>query len=58
MAHSIRLLDELAPGVPLGLSRGGRTMPVVTKAGGFGSAQTIGHARQRLRAWLQEEAQA
>ncbi|PWC29422.1 four-carbon acid sugar kinase family protein [Teichococcus aestuarii] len=56
--HSIRLLEEIAPGVPLGLAQGGRAMPVITKAGGFGGAQTIGHARQRLRAWLQQEAQA
>lgn len=56
--QSIRLLEELAPGVPLGLTRGARRLPVVTKAGGFGDQETIRHARQRLRAWLQEEATA
>lgn len=56
--HSLRMLDELAPGVPLGLTRGGRTLPVITKAGGFGDIHTIGHARRRLRAWLQEETTA
>lgn len=56
--RGIRLLEEIAPGVPLGLSRGGRGMPVITKAGGFGGPQTIGHARQRLRAWLQQKAEA
>ncbi|WP_237182157.1 four-carbon acid sugar kinase family protein [Roseomonas marmotae] len=54
--HSIRLLEEIAPGVPLGLTRGELMLPVVTKAGGFGDAGTIGHARRRLRARLQQEA--
>jgi uncharacterized protein YgbK (DUF1537 family) len=54
----IRLLEEVAAGVPLGLTRGARRLPVVTKAGGFGDADIIRHARQRLHAWLQEEAAA
>lgn len=56
--QGIRLLEEVAPGVPLGLTRGARQLPVVTKAGGFGDAEIIGHARRRLHAWLQEETAA
>ncbi|MFD1107953.1 four-carbon acid sugar kinase family protein [Pseudoroseomonas ludipueritiae] len=56
--QGIRLLEEVAPGVPLGLTRGARRLPVVTKAGGFGDTEIIGHARRRLHAWLQEETAA
>ncbi|MXP64216.1 four-carbon acid sugar kinase family protein [Roseomonas sp. M0104] len=50
---SIRLLDEVEPGVPLGLTRGRAGVPVVTKAGAFGNMDTIGRARDRMRALLQ-----
>ncbi|WP_227322559.1 four-carbon acid sugar kinase family protein [Acidisoma silvae] len=50
----IRLSDEIEPGVPLGLTRGALTIPVITKAGAFGDAGTLHrcllHLR-RLRAW-------
>jgi len=49
----IRLLDEIEPGVPLGITRGRIGIPVVTKAGAFGGAETIARARHRLRALLQ-----
>ncbi|RKK03781.1 four-carbon acid sugar kinase family protein [Pseudoroseomonas wenyumeiae] len=56
--QSIRLLEEVAPGVPFGLTRGARRLPVVTKAGGFGDTEIIRHVRHRLHAWLQEETAA
>ena len=34
--NGIRLLDEIEPGIPLGITLGGVSVPVVTKAGGFG----------------------
>lgn len=46
--HSIRLLDEVEPGVPLGISVGAVSLPVVTKAGAFGTAQTLRRSLERL----------
>lgn len=50
----IRLIEEVEPGVPLGLALparpGGPAIPVVTKAGAFGSAATIARSLDRLRA--------
>ena len=45
----IRLLDEIEPGVPLGLTRGALAVPVVTKAGAFGDAGTLGRCLSHLR---------
>ena len=39
--HGIRLLEEVEPGVPLGLTLGAISIPVVTKAGGFGDTATL-----------------
>lgn len=50
--HGIELIDEIEPGVPLGITRGAHAFPVMTKAGAFGGADTIAHARARLRAML------
>lgn len=47
---SIRLLAELEPGVPLGLAQGAVGLPIVTKAGAFGDAGTLGRCLARLRA--------
>ncbi len=47
--HGIRLLDEVEPGVPLGLTLCGRSIPVVTKAGGFGDAATLRRCLDRLK---------
>jgi uncharacterized protein YgbK (DUF1537 family) len=47
--HGIALLDEVEPGVPLGLTLGGRSLPVVTKAGGFGGPGTLLRCLERLR---------
>jgi len=45
----IRLLDEIEPGVPIGLTRGTLTVPVVTKAGAFGDAGTLSRCLCYLR---------
>jgi uncharacterized protein YgbK (DUF1537 family) len=46
--HSIRLLDEVEPGVPLGITAGAVRLPLVTKAGAFGDAQTLRRSLERL----------
>jgi uncharacterized protein YgbK (DUF1537 family) len=46
--HSIRLLDEVEPGVPLGITAGAVSIPVVTKAGAFGNAQSLQRSLERL----------
>lgn len=43
---SLRLLEEIEPGVPLGLAR---AMPVITKAGAFGDAGTLPRCLTYLR---------
>ncbi len=48
-AHSIRLLTELEPGVPLGELEGTGGLLVVTKAGAFGTRDTLSRALQTLR---------
>jgi uncharacterized protein YgbK (DUF1537 family) len=45
----MRLIDEVEPGVPLGVSLGARAIPVVTKAGAFGDAATLARCLTRLR---------
>jgi uncharacterized protein YgbK (DUF1537 family) len=51
-AAGLRLVDEVEPGVPLSLTEGWRTLPVVTKAGAFGTPDTLLHCRAVLRAGL------
>jgi uncharacterized protein YgbK (DUF1537 family) len=48
--HGIRLLEEVEPGVPLGITQGALAVPVMTKAGAFGRPDTILHSLARLRA--------
>lgn len=48
--QGIRLLDEVEPGVPLGLTLGARSIPVVTKAGAFGDGGTLRRCLDRLKA--------
>lgn len=48
--HGIRLVDEIEPGVSLGLTLGRLSVPVVTKAGAFGDPHTLIRIRERLRA--------
>lgn len=47
--HGIRLLEEVEPGVPLGITQGALTLPVMTKAGAFGHDGTILRSLARLR---------
>jgi uncharacterized protein YgbK (DUF1537 family) len=48
--YGIRLIDEVEPGVALGVSKGARSIPVVTKAGAFGGANTLRRCLARLKA--------
>ncbi|MDC7788845.1 four-carbon acid sugar kinase family protein [Rhodoplanes sp. TEM] len=45
----IRLLDEVEPGVPLGVTVGAVALPIATKAGGFGTDTTLLHCLDRLQ---------
>ena len=46
----LRLIGELETGLPCSMTEGWkRRLPVLTKAGGFGTPQTLLHCRQRLR---------
>jgi uncharacterized protein YgbK (DUF1537 family) len=45
----IQMIDEVEPGVPLGLTRGALAIPVVTKAGAFGDAGTLARCLSHLR---------
>lgn len=47
--NGIRLVDEIEPGVALGLTLGALTIPVVTKAGAFGDEDSLGRIADRLR---------
>lgn len=48
--NGIRLIDEIEPGVALGLTLGELEIPVVTKAGAFGDEDSLGRIADRLRA--------
>jgi uncharacterized protein YgbK (DUF1537 family) len=46
----LHILGQLEPGLPLSVTEGWtRQLPVLTKAGGFGTPQTLLHCRQFLR---------
>ena len=47
--EGIRLVDEIEPGIPLGLTLGGLSIPAVTKAGGFGNEDCLKRIIARLR---------
>ncbi|MDR3534899.1 MAG: four-carbon acid sugar kinase family protein [Acetobacteraceae bacterium] len=47
--NAIRLVDELEPGVSLGLTVGAVAVPLVTKAGAFGDAGSLVRSVRRLR---------
>lgn len=51
----VRLLDEIEPGVPIGLTRGALAVPIVTKAGAFGDAGTLSRCLCYLRRSRQTE---
>jgi uncharacterized protein YgbK (DUF1537 family) len=48
-AVGIRLVGEVEPGVPIGTAVGWRDLPIVTKAGAFGSVRALVHCRAALR---------
>jgi len=48
--HGIRLIEEVEPGVPLGLTEGALRLPVMTKAGAFGDEGTLLRSLARLHA--------
>ena len=45
----IRLIDEVAPGMSLGVALGDRQLPLLTKPGGFGDAGSLVYALEALR---------
>jgi uncharacterized protein YgbK (DUF1537 family) len=47
--EGIQLLDEIEPGIALGLTLGDVSLPVVTKAGGFGDEACLERIVARLR---------
>ncbi|MFD1703406.1 four-carbon acid sugar kinase family protein [Methylopila henanensis] len=52
--QGIRLVDEVEPGVSLGLSMGALSVPVATKAGAFGDDQSLIRIARALRAVRQK----
>ncbi len=48
-AGGLHLLGEVEPGVPMGLADARRPLPVVTKAGAFGTPQTLQRCRAALK---------
>ena len=47
--HGIQLADEIEPGVSLGVTLGRLSIPIATKAGAFGDADSLTRIRDRLR---------
>jgi uncharacterized protein YgbK (DUF1537 family) len=47
--NGIRLVDEIEPGVSLGLTLGALSVPVATKAGAFGDENSLVRINERLR---------
>jgi len=47
--HALRLVAEVEPGVPLGITVGPLALPFVTKAGAFGDEATLARCLARLR---------
>jgi D-threonate/D-erythronate kinase len=48
-AGGLHLLGEVEPGVPIGIADAQRPLPVVTKAGAFGTPQTLQRSRAALK---------
>lgn len=53
--QAIRLVGEIEPGVPWGETEGAVRRPVITKAGGFGTAETLRRGLDHLRALPRQE---
>jgi uncharacterized protein YgbK (DUF1537 family) len=47
--HGIRLIEEVLPGITLGIALGESRVPLVTKPGGFGDASSLARALAALR---------
>jgi D-threonate/D-erythronate kinase len=47
-AVGLRLVGEIEPGVPLSVTEGWGPIPVITKAGAFGTVETLSHCRAVL----------
>jgi uncharacterized protein YgbK (DUF1537 family) len=47
--EGLRLVDEIEPGIPLGLTLGEISIPAITKAGGFGNEECLTRIISRLR---------
>lgn len=56
-AAGIRLVGEIEPGIPLGTAEGGSHLAIVTKAGAFGTPETLVHCRAALRRFLMQPTQ-
>ena len=46
--HGIRLLDEIEPGIALGLTQGGIEIPIITKPGAFGDEDSLARCLDTL----------
>jgi D-threonate/D-erythronate kinase len=45
-AHALQLLREIEPGIPLSVALGRQSIPVITKAGAFGSPAALRQAAE------------
>jgi uncharacterized protein YgbK (DUF1537 family) len=57
-AGGLHLLGEVEPGVPIGLADARRPLPVVTKAGAFGTPETLQRSRAALKRLIRPDAAA
>ncbi len=53
-AVGIRLVGEVEAGIPLGTVEGWHNLPIITKAGAFGSPRTLVHCRAVLQRFLRQ----
>ena len=53
-AVGMRLIGEIEPGIPLGITEGGPRLAIVTKAGAFGTAETVLRCRAALQRFLNQ----
>ena len=53
--HGVRLIEEVAPGISLGIAVGESRVPLVTKPGGFGDASSLVSALEALRRMRQRK---
>jgi uncharacterized protein YgbK (DUF1537 family) len=53
--HGVRLIEEVAPGISLGIAVGESRVPLVTKPGGFGEASSLVSALEALRRMRQRK---